>query len=105
MDFLDAAAEVLARDWPKSSDEIVEDNCAWILRLLRTKGGVRYASVLDEVHQKSHSLKLKKWAGLTLGKVAGVPRTPYVIGSTPLTEWAQRYPSPYPGVTYVNGRL
>lgn len=34
-----------------------------------------------------------------------VPRSAYVVGSVPLEELARRYPSPYPGVTYTNGRL
>ena len=105
VDFLDAAAEVLASNWQNSDDEIVEDTCAWIMRLLRKKGGLRYATLLNDIETRSHSLKLKKWASLTLGKVDGVPRAGYVAGSIPLEAWAKKYPSPYPDVTYINGRL
>ena len=105
VEFLDATAELLARQWPDAQDEIVEDSCAWMLRLLRTKGGVRYAPLFDEIGNKSHSLKLKKWAGMTLLRYPDFPRSAYVVGSVPLEELARRHPSPYPGVTYINGRL
>lgn len=106
VEFLDATAELLARQWPNAEkDEIVEDSCAWILRLLRTKGGVRYTPLFDQIGKESHSLTLRKWARMKLPRYADVPRSSYVIGSVPFEEWARRYPSPYPGVTYTNGRL
>ena len=105
VEFLDATAELLARQWPNSKDEIVEDSCAWMLRLLRTKGGARYAPLFDEIGKKSHSLKLRKWAHMTLLRYPDISRSAYVVGSVPLEEWARRYPSPYPGVSYTNGRL
>jgi hypothetical protein len=105
VEFLDATAELLARQWPNSKDEIVEDSCAWMLRLLRMKGGARYAPLFDEIGKKSHSAKLKKWAQRTLLRYPDIPRSAYAVGSIPLEEWARRYPSPYPGVTYINGRL
>jgi mRNA-degrading endonuclease RelE of RelBE toxin-antitoxin system len=105
LDFLDATAELLSRQWPDAKDEGVEDNCGWMLRLLRTKGGVRYAPLFLEIQKKSHSLKLKKWSKLTLLKYPDFLPGSYVVGSVPLEEWARRYPSPYPGVTYTNGRL
>jgi hypothetical protein len=105
VEFLDATAELLARQWPNSKDEIVEDSCAWMLRLLRMKGGARYAPLFDEIGKKSHSPKLRKWAQRNLLRYPDVPRSTYVVGSIPLAEWARRYPSPYPDVTYTNGRL
>ena len=103
--FLDATAELLAKHWPNAQDEIVEDSCAWMLRLLRAKGGARYAPLFDEISKQSHSLVLKKWAGMTLLRYPDFPRTSYVVGSVSLDELARQHPSPYPGVSYTNGRL
>ena len=105
LDYLDATAAVLLKLCQNTNDDSVEDTCAWMLRVLRTKGGLRYAALFREIETRSHSLKLRKWASLTLTTVEGVPRAPYDSGNVSLEEWARRYPSPYPGVTYTNGRL
>jgi hypothetical protein len=105
VEFLDTAAEILAQGWKTPGDEVAEDVYAWTIRLLTIKGGPRYAPLLAQIAEETQSLKLRKWARLTVQKPAGIPRTRYIAGSVVLTEMAARYPSPYPGVTYTNGRL
>jgi hypothetical protein len=102
--FLDGTAELLAKHWPDSRDEVVEDTCAWMLRLLRMKGGARYAPLFAEIKKKSDSLVLKKWVKVPLSRYPDSSGN-YVVGTVTLDELAQRFPSPYPGVTYSNGRL
>jgi hypothetical protein len=105
LEFLDTTAEILAQNWRTSGDERTEDVHAWMIRLLTLKGGPRYAPLLQQIGEKTDNLKLRKWAGLTIQKPAGIPRTPYLIGSVVLAEQARRFPSPYPDVTYTNGHL
>jgi hypothetical protein len=105
VEFLDTAAEILAQNWRSHGDDIREDVYAWMIRLLTTKGGPRYEPLLAEIADGTKSLKLRKWARLTVKKPAGIPRTHYVIGSIVLADEARKFPSPYPGVTYTNGRL
>jgi hypothetical protein len=105
LEFLDTSAEILAQNWQTPGDEVAEDVYAWIIRLLSTKGGPRYARLLTQIAEETKSLKLRKWARLTVQKAAGIPRTPYVIGRVVLADQAKKFPSPYPGVTYTNGRL
>jgi hypothetical protein len=105
VEFLDTTAEILAQNWRSHGDDIREDVYAWMIRLLTTKGGPRYASLLTQIADETKSLKLRKWARLTVKKPAGIPRAHYVIGSIVLADQAKKYPSPYPGVTYTNGRL
>jgi hypothetical protein len=75
-----------------------------MLRLLRMKGGARYAPLFAEIKKKSDSLVLKKWVKVPLSRYPDSSGN-YVVGSVTLDELAQRFPSPYPGVTYSNGRL
>jgi hypothetical protein len=105
IEFLDTTAEILAQNFRSPGDDITEDVYAWMVRLLTTKGGPRYAPLLAQIADETKSLKLRKWARLTPKKPAGIPRAPYVIGSIVLAEQAKKFPSPYPGVTYTNGRL
>jgi hypothetical protein len=105
VEFLDTTAEILAQNWKLPGDDISEDIHAWMIRLLTTKGGPRYAPLLTQIADETKSLKLRKWALLTVKKPAGIPRVHYVIGSVVLADQAKKFPSPYPGVTYTNGRL
>jgi hypothetical protein len=105
VEFLDTAAEILAQNWKSTDDEITEDVYAWMIRLLTTKGGPRYAPLLAQIADETKNLKLRKWARLTVQKPAGIPRARYVIGSVVLADQAKKFPSPYPDVTYTNGRL
>ena len=105
VEFLDTTAEILAQNWKSHGDDIREDVYAWMIRLLTTKGGPRYAPLLAQIADETKSLKLRKWARLTVQKPPDIPRTRYVIGSVVLADQAGKFPSPYPGVTYTNGRL
>jgi len=105
VEFLDTTAEILAQNFRSHGDDIREDVYAWMIRLLTTKGGPRYAPLLAQIADETKSLKLRKWARLTVKKPAGIPRAHYVIGSIVLADQAKKFPSPYPGVTYTNGRL
>jgi len=105
VEFLDTTAEILAQNWKLPGDDISEDIHAWMIRLLTTKGGPRYAPLLTQIADETKSLKLRKWALLTVKKPSGIPRVHYVIGSVVLADQAKKFPSPYPGVTYTNGRL
>jgi hypothetical protein len=105
LEFLDTAAEILAQNWKSAEAEDAVDTCAWIIRLLADKGGPRYAPLLAQVADGSNNLKLKRWAKQKVQKPAGVPRAHYVVGSVVLADQARKFPSPYPGVTYTNGRL
>jgi hypothetical protein len=105
VEFLDTTAEILAQHWKSADDEITEVVYAWMIRLLTTKGGPRYAPLLTQIAEEPNSLKLRRWARLTVQKPANIPRAHYLVGSVVLADQAKKFPSPYPGVTYTNGRL
>ena len=104
LEFLDTAAEYLARNWRSVNDDS-EDTYAWIIRVLLKRGGPRYSVLFKEIAAGTKSLKLRKWAGLTPQRPEGIPRKSYVPGTVSLEDLARRYPTPYPDVHYTSGQL
>ena len=103
LEFLDTAAEILARDWHSPRADSAEDYYEWTIKLLAAKGGPRYTPLLQTV---ARAINFRNRVAHNPVKLApGVPRTAYVPGSTDLAAQARKYPSPYPGVIYTSERL
>lgn len=105
IEFMDAAAEILATGFQSSQDPAVIDMYSWICRLLTRHGGPRYAALLARVAAETPDAKLRRFAKLEIAPGSEMPATPYVPGSISLDALRAKYPSPFPESTFQGGRL
>jgi hypothetical protein len=104
-EFTDTAAEILATEYPETTDPYRLDVYAWICRLLAERGGPRYATVLYEVEKGTRDEKLRRYAGLPVTPTNEVPIVQYQPGTISLAAQRAKYPSPYPESTFESGHL
>jgi hypothetical protein len=105
LEFMDTAAEVLAKQFQTANDPVTVDTYAWICRLLTQHGGQRYAALLKRVAAETSDSKLRRFAMLPIEKVSELPQEPYVPGTISLDAQRAKYPPLYPESTYQSGRL
>jgi hypothetical protein len=105
LEFMDTAAEVLAKQFQAASDPVTVDTYAWICRLLTQHGGLRYDALLKRVAAETSDSKLRRFAMLPIEKDSELPQEPYLPGTISLDAQRAKYPPLYPESTYQSGRL
>jgi hypothetical protein len=105
LEFMDTAAEVLAKQFQTANDPVIVDTYAWICRLLTQHGGLRYAALLKRVAAETPDSKLRRFAMLPIEKGSELPQESYVPGTISLDAQRAKYPPLYPDSTFQSGRL
>jgi hypothetical protein len=104
-EFMDTAAEILAKQFQTAKDPVTVDTYAWICRLLTQYGGDRYAAILETVAAQTRDDKLRRFAKLPIQAGSVLPQEPYLPGTISLDAQRAKYPSLYPDSTFQSGRL
>ena len=104
-EFMDTAAEILAKQFQTATDPVIVDAYAWICRLLTQYGGSRYTAILQTVEARTGDDKLRRFAKLPIQPGSVLPQEPYVPGTISLDAQRAKYPPLYPQSTFQSGRL
>jgi hypothetical protein len=104
LEFLDTAAQYLSENFRSPADEVADDAHAWIVRVLQERGGARYAAIITAA-KRSDGSRTSTQAFAEVRKVKGITRTPYADGGISLAAQRVKYPSLYPEVQFMSGRL
>lgn len=105
LEFMDTAAEILARQFQTAKDPVTVDMYAWICRLLTQYGGNRYADILKTVAEQTRDEKLRRFAKLPIENGSVLPQESYVPGAISLDAQRAKYSPLYPESTFQSGRL
>jgi hypothetical protein len=103
LEFLDTAAQYLSENF-SPADEVADDAHAWIVRVLQERGGARYAAIITAAKRSAGS-RTSTQAFAEVRKVKGITRTPYADGGISLAAQRTKYPSLYPEIQFMSGRL
>jgi hypothetical protein len=104
LEFMDTAAEVLLEQFDGALPDNA-DSYAWLCRVLREHGGMRYAGVLQKVAKLATNGQLKHNARVHEYWQPDLPRERYKPGSVSLAAQRQKYPSLYPEMSLIHGEL
>lgn len=104
-ELLDAAAELLITGFMESDDPLMIDSYSWVCKLLAKKGGGRYGDVLKFVEDNTSNKKLKRYAKTKIASSAVISSDRYKPGDVSLDKLKAKYPSPYPNLHTIKGRL
>jgi hypothetical protein len=105
LEFVDTAAEILAKQFRTANGPVEIDMYAWICRLLTQHGGRRYVAIREKVAAETQDEKLRRFARLPIEKGSELPQEPYVPGTISLDAQRAKYPPLYPDSTFQSGRL